>query len=169
MIEKEYLTVKDLSKYHKVGARHIRKIIEKIKPDTTPQLIYKDANNTYMVHHILTSKFKPSRIHNQKYYALTVTPSDDVTEKLIHEVMRFVVDKMEGPNLEINYTIERKKATGQNHLHCYINCNQKRKLIELLRLGFSRLQYHESEIFDLENWKKYMTKDGNKITTIKKD
>ncbi|MFT3910292.1 MAG: hypothetical protein QM737_12755 [Ferruginibacter sp.] len=167
MILQEYFTAKDLALQNKVSVRHIRHIIEKLKETATPQLIWKDKNGRYMVHHILSSKFKPVRNLTSRYYALTINPTESYSEPAIHNIMGFVADRMEGADLEINYSIEKKKATGINHLHCYIKCNQKRKLLEYIRDGFFKIQYHETEIFDLSTWKKYITKTGSKITTIK--
>ena len=121
-----------------------------------------------MIHHILASKFKPTRKVVQKYYALTIDPPSTFTEAEIHKVMQFVIDRMEGPTLEINYVIQKKKANGKKHLHCYINCNQRRKLLENLRVGFSNMGYKETAIHDLEGWQNYITRDGDKITTLKK-
>ena len=109
----------------------------------------------------------PKKKVKSRYYALSVDLCRQYVEKDIHAVMQFVLDNMAGPNLEINYTIESKKANGQSHLHCYINCKQKRKLIENLQLGFSSISFKENDIYDLEGWKNYITKDGNPITTIK--
>jgi len=168
MIQKEYLTVNELSKLYKIGARNIRKIIEKILPTTNKNLLGKDSNNRWLIHHILWPKFKPTRIVEQQYYALTIDPPSSFTDSEIHEIMRFVLGRMEGPNLEINYAIGKKKANGKKHLHCFINCKQKRKLLENLRLGFSNMGYHEQDIYDLQGWKDYIKRDGDKITTIKK-
>lgn len=169
MIEnKDYNTVQDLSKRFMMGARNIRKIVDKLKSSVSSDLLGKDANGRWLIHNILASKFKPTRKLVQQYYALTIDPPSEFTEAEIHKVMQFVIDRMQGPTLEINYVIQKKKANGKKHLHCYINCKQRRKLLENLRLGFSNMGYKVTEINDLQGWKNYITRDGDKITTLKK-
>lgn len=168
MIKKEYKTVKELSKKFKITARNIRKIAGKLTGTTNKELLHKDANGQWMINHVIENKFKPTRKLLQKYYALTIDPPSSFTEKEIHEIMNFVLSRMEGPNVEINYTVQRKKANGKRHIHCFINCNQRRKLIENLRLGFSNIGYKETDIYDLAGWKDYITREGEKITKIKK-
>ena len=167
MIKKEYLTVTELSNQYKLGARNIRKTIDKIKDNTTKELLYKDKNKRWLIHHILIPKFKPIKQLKTRYYALSVDLCRNYTESDIHAVMKFVCERMENPKIEINYTIEKKKANEHSHLHCFINCKQKRKLIENLRLGFSSISFKEDDIWDFEGWKQYITKEGNQITTIK--
>lgn len=166
MTKSEYLTVVEISKLHKVTTRNVRRVVNELTEEKTEELIYKDANNRWMVHRLLLPKFKPQRITKQKYYALTIDPSSNYNSIEIDGVMRFVVDRMQNPNIEINYVVEQKKANGNNHIHCFINCNQKTKLIENLRLGFSNISYHQTEIFDLTGWKNYITKDGGQIKTL---
>jgi hypothetical protein len=168
MIEKEYLTVTELSKLHQVSTRQIRRIISKLIPDTTEQLIYKDNNDIWNVHHLLTSRFKPQRTRKDKFYALTIDPVHEYSESEIHEIVNFVYDQMADEGLEINYSVEAKKANGRNHIHCFIKCKNRKKLIDLMRLGFSTVSYHEATIYNLEGWKSYITKDSNNIKTLKR-
>jgi hypothetical protein len=167
MINNEYLTVVEISKEYKVTTRNIRRIISELVKVKSKELLYKDQSGQWRVHRILLSYFKPKRVKKQQYYGLTVDPSGRYSSKDIDEIMMFVLEKMDNPNIEINYVVEQKKANGKNHLHCFINCNQKKKLIENLRLGFSNIGYHQTDIFDLERWKQYITKDGGQIKTLK--
>jgi transcriptional antiterminator len=167
MINKEYLTVTELSKHHKVSARHIRRIIEKLNIGTTDGLLYKDANNIWMVHHMLLNRFKPQRVRKEKYYALTIDPISNYEENEIHEILSFVSNQFAEKGLEINYTVESKKANGRNHIHCFIKCKNKKRLLQLIRLGFSSLSYSEADIYNLDGWKSYITKENNNIRTIK--
>ncbi len=161
------MTVTELSKHHKISSRQIRRIIAKLFPETTEQLIFKDYNNIWNVHHLLINRFKPKRIRRKKYYALTIDPVHDYTANDIHEIMAFVFKQMNDEGFEINYTIETKKSSGRNHIHCYVKCKNKKKLIELIRLGFSSVSYNDAVIYDLEGWKEYITKQYNNITTLK--
>lgn len=164
---KEYLTASEISKEHKVSARYIRKLINEMLEEDKTNLIHKDNTNRWMVHRLLLPKFKSKRSKAKKYYALSIDPTANYDEEEIDKIMNFVVSNMADSPLEIHYTIERKKANGRNHIHCYIYCAQKKKLIENIRLGFSSVSYQQQEIFDLIGWKNYITKDGSTIKTLK--
>ena len=113
------------------------------------------------------NKFKPKRDKTTKYYALSIDPVAQYSEKEIDEIMQFVLNQMGDDNIEICYTVEKKKANGRNHIHCYVNCQQRKKLIKMVRLGFSSVSYHQQDIYDLQGWKNYIIKDGIAIKTIK--
>lgn len=81
--------------------------------------------------------------------------------------MQFVFDRTDVEELEIHYAIEPKKSNGQNHIHCYIKCTNKKALMSMLKLGFSNMSYFESIIYDLSGWRAYISKQA-KITTLKK-
>jgi hypothetical protein len=167
MQQNEYLTVKEISLNYNVSARNVRKIINKLTTNYSDASLHKNKNHEWQVHHLLLPKFKPQRIRKNKYYALSIDPCAKYSEKDINVVMRFVYDQMNDDTLELNYVVEQKKSNNQNHLHCFVKCSDKKKLLDLLKLGFSRISYHESMIFDLEGWKGYITKDGSQITTLK--
>lgn len=168
MITDEYLTVKEISKEYQVTTRYIRKIIDNLSKETNVNLLYKDETQKWLIHRLLLQKFKPKRAtKTPKYYALSIDPISDFTENEIDTIMRFVLSNMQNDNVEVCYTVERKKANGRNHIHCYVNCQQRKKLIEQVRLGFSSVSYHQQDIYDLQGWKNYITKDGTAIKTIK--
>lgn len=165
---KEYLKVKEISQIKKMTARNVRKIIAKLMDEKSEYMIQKDKNGEWLVHHLLLSNFNYKRKVAQKYYALSFDPVNCYSERDIDKIMKFVFEQMKDDNIEINYTIEKKKENNRNHLHCFMNCQQRKKFIRMLRVGFSELSYKEDEIYDLEGWKAYITKDGSPITTIKK-
>lgn len=167
MITDEYLTVKQISKEYQVTTRYIRKIITSLINETSENLLYKDPTQKWLIHRLLLPKFKPKRSKVPKYYALSIDPVAQYTETEIDVIMKFVLDNMGNDNIEVCYTIEKKKANGRNHVHCYVNCLQRKKLIEQVRLGFSSVSYHQQDIYDLQGWKNYITKDGTAIKTIK--
>jgi transcriptional antiterminator len=169
MIKNEYLSVSEISKLFNVSKRNIRRIINKIVDVTNKNLLGKDNNGFWIVHRMLLSKFKPQRVRKQPYYALTIDPSSNYTNNEIHEIIQFVVKNTNDDDIEINYSVEQKKSNGKNHVHCFIKSGKKKRIIELITLGFSQLSYKETEIFDLEGWKKYITKDGSQIKTIKNE
>lgn len=167
MIKNEYLDVKTISQMTKQSTRNVRRIIAKIEKEVSTELLHRDKNNCWLVHRLLLGRFKLQRIRAEKYYALSFDPCHHYSENEINEILKFVFEQMKDDNLEINYTIEQKKANGQNHIHSYIKCNNKRKLIESIRLGFSTVSFKQAPIFDLEGWKRYITTDGSTITTLK--
>lgn len=169
MQQNEYLTVKEISLKYNISARNVRRIISKLTDECSEATLYKNRNHEWQVHHLLVPKFKPQRIRKNKYYALSVDPCANYTKSDIAVVMRFVYEQMNDDSLELNYVIEQKKSNNQNHLHCFVKCSNKKKLLDFFKLGFSRISYHESMIFDLEGWKEYITKDGNQITTLKNE
>ncbi|MEO8515511.1 MAG: hypothetical protein ABI426_02140 [Flavobacterium sp.] len=167
MIKDDYLSVKEVSKLTVQSTRNVRRIIKKIENDVTNRMLYQDENYNWYIHRQLLSRFKLQRIRANKYYALSIDPCHNYSKDEIEEILSFVLKQMGDTNIEINYVIEQKTKNGQNHLHCFVKCSNKKKLIQCFRLGFSQVSYHQSAIFDLENWKKYITKDGSQITKLK--
>jgi len=167
---KEYYTVTEISKSKKLSKRHIRNLIYQFKEeDNYNNLLIKDNNGNWLIHHLLVGKFKRLRKPKNKYYALTFDLGSYYTSKDINEIVQYVCNNSKDENLEFNYTIEGKKSNGQNHIHAYTNCKKKQELLRNFKIGFSKLGYVESDIYDLENWKNYITKDGNQIVTFKKN
>jgi hypothetical protein len=169
MINKEYLTVNDVSKYYKTTTRNVRRIISVIKDEANINMLMKNNDNTWLIHHLLLPKFRPQRKRESKYYALTIRPSSDYSKKVLDEMMMFIFSQFADSELEINYTIEcSEKNSFYNHIHCYVKTKGKRDLIRQFRELFYKLDYKQSSIYDLENWKKYITKEGSPIIQLKK-
>jgi hypothetical protein len=162
------LTVKEISQKTELSTRHIRRIISQLSSEHTTDVLHKNNKDEWRVHHLLFSKFKPKRIRKCKYYALTIDPCRQHLEAEIHEIMKFVVGQMPDENLELNYVIEAKKATGINHIHCFIRCNNRKRLLEVIRMAFSEVSYKEAVMYDLNGWKSYITKENDKIITLNK-
>lgn len=169
MIKNEYMNVKEISQITLQSTRNVRRIIKKIESEVSKELLHQDNNSNWRIHHLLLSRFKPQRTRLNKYYALSIDPCYNFSETEIDEVMKFVFDQMSDNTLEINYVIEQKKANNQNHIHCYVKCSNKKKLMQCIRLGFSQVSYHQSPIFDLNGWKNYITKVNNTIKILKND
>lgn len=167
MEKKEYLSVIEISKNVKMTTRNVRRIVAILSKEKNEYLIHKDSQNRWMIHEILLHNFKRQRIKKEKYYALTIDPFLNYSVKDINTIMNFVYGKINDPETEIHYTVEVKKANGKNHLHCFIKSKEKGKIIELIKLGFSRVSYKETPIYDLERWKQYITKDGCPINSLK--
>jgi transcriptional antiterminator len=167
MQQNEYLTVKEISLKYDMSARNVRRIIGKLNEKYSEASLHKNKKNEWQIHYLLVPKFKPQRTRKNKYFALSIDPCANYSESDINVVMRFVYEQMNDDSLELNYVIEQKKSNNQNHLHCFIKCSDKKKLLDLFKLGFSRISYHESKIFDLVGWKGYITKDGSLIKRLK--
>ncbi len=168
----EYMTVWQISQHYKQSPRNVRKKALQLSKDKSGELVHKATNGEWQVHRLLLGQFKPQRITKEKCYALTIDPIVSMTEKEIDEIMRFVVRTVDNPNVEIQYTVEDSKIEenifkGKKHIHCVVNCSQRKKLLQAFRLGFSNMSYHENDIFEKNGWLAYITKNGTKIKTIK--
>lgn len=168
MINNEYLSVKEISQLTEQSTRNVRRIIKKLENEVAKELLYQDKNNIWMIHKFLLSRFKLQRVRANKYYALSIDPCHNYSEAEIDEILKFVMEQMDELNFELNYVVEQKKANNQNHIHCYVKCSNKKKLLNNIRLGFSKVSYHQSAIFDITGWKNYITKNNNNIKTLKK-
>lgn len=168
MIVNDYTTVQEVSKITEQSTRNVRRIINRIKDEVDSNLLFKDVEqSTWNIHKDLLHKFKPQRIRANKYYALTIDPCVSYSEKDLNEIMKYVIELMGDTQTEINYVVEQKKANNENHIHCFVKCTNKRKLIQNFRIAFSTVSYHQSTIFDLDSWKGYITKENNEIKTLK--
>jgi hypothetical protein len=168
MSKNEYLSAKDISEITLQSARNVRRIIKSLSGTVSSELLHVDSvTRQWRVHNLLLSNFTPQRIRTDNYYALSIDPCNNYSESEIDVVMRFVLEQMSCSKLEINYVVEQKKVNNRNHLHCYVKCTNKKKFIHYIKLGFSKVSYHQSAIFDLRNWIDYITKDGNLIKTLK--
>jgi hypothetical protein len=167
MNEKEYLNVKEVSIKTQQSSRNVRRIITKIENEISKELLYKNQDGQWSVHHLILHKFKPKRIRENKYYALSFDPCTNYSKKEIDEIMKYVIKQMGDTQIELNYVVEGKKINEQNHLHCFVKCENKQKLVRCIRLAFSQVSYHQSGVFDLQGWKNYITKENKTITTLK--
>lgn len=168
-MKKEFLKVSEVSKIVGLTNRQIRNIIIELKEkDSYQNLLTKDSRGIWNIHKLILSKFKPRRIRKQKYYALTLDLGAKYSNSDIHNIIKYVCNNTKDENLEFNYTIEKKKSNQENHIHTFTNCNKKKLLLKNLKVGFSKLGYKQTDIYDLTNWKNYITKGGNKIIKIKK-
>lgn len=169
MNEKEYLNVKEVSIKTQQSCRNVRRIIARIEIENqvSKELLYKDQNGQWNIHHLILTKFKPQRIRENKYYALSFDPCSNYSKNEIDEIMKYVISQMGETKIEINYVVESKKENERNHLHCYVKCENKQKLIRCIRLAFSKVSYHQGGVFDLKGWQNYITKETQTITRLK--
>jgi hypothetical protein len=169
MDKKEYYNVNEISKYYQTTSRNVRRIIYNLKEDKNELLLRKNNNDNWEIHNLLLSKFKPQRKRKQKYYSLTIYPTDNYSSKVIKEMMRFICTNSSDSKLEVNYTIESSKnKVLHHHIHCYIKSDKKKELIKLIKESFYQLDYKEADIYDLEGWINYITKEGTQIIKLNK-
>lgn len=165
----EYLSVAEIGKQNNMTTRNVRRIIKELSLEKNKHLLYKDKFNRWQVHQLLKHQFKRKRVRKQHFFALSFDVYPNYTEEDIKRIMLFIFNQVDDSSLELNYTVESKKANGQPHVHCYIKCtNKKVEVLKNLKLMFSGMSFHEQKIFDLERWRAYITKDGSPIITLKK-
>ena len=85
----------------------------------------------------------------------------------IHSVIQYAIGLLEDPTAEIHYVVEMKKRKIEPHVHTYYRCKSRKAMKQVINLAFGGTSYYHSKVFDLEGWKRYITKDGLTITTIK--
>lgn len=168
MITQEYYTVNEISKINDMTARNIRKIIAGLQSDNNESLLYKDANNSWRVHHLLLPNFKRKRNKVKKYHAITIDPVESYEVGEIIERLSQAANLLNDSTLEFEITIEQKLANGRNHIHGYYHTSKKRALMNGLKFWFPSMSYHITEAYDLEGWISYITKNGEEIITITK-
>lgn len=168
-MEKEYYTVADVNRKTNLSSKQIRNRILRFRKDGEyNNMISKDSQGRWVIHRMILSRFKPERIRESKFYALTIDPVDCYSEKDLMSIMKFVVDDIPVKQIQISYTIEKKKSNGLNHIHLFTNCEKRKTLIQTLRIAFSKMSYKESNIFDSEGWESYIQKDGCQIIRLNK-
>jgi hypothetical protein len=167
MIVNDYTTVQEVSKITQQSTRNVRRIINRIKDEVDSKYLFKDDNSIWKISKEILVQFRPQRIRENKFYALTIDPCVSYTDKDLHEIMKYVIELMGDVRTEIHYVVEQKKANNLNHIHCFVKCTNKRKLIQNFRIAFSTVSYLQSAIFDLESWKGYITKENNEIKILK--
>jgi hypothetical protein len=168
-MKKEFYRVSEVSKMYNITSRYTRTKIKELKTiEKYNNLLVKDAVGHWMIHQLTLSNFKRKRKQKQPYYALTFTFNQNLTYNDIENTMKWICNQTRIDDLEFYYSIEKGLKREKNHVHAFTNCKKKRQLINNAKDGFGKVRYEERQIFDLEGWKNYITKDGSKIIEIKK-
>ena len=162
-VTEEYLRVSDIAKEKKITNRTVRNKIQKIVGFVGDNKIIRDKNNEYRVHKSLLNQFEPQRVHKTKHTAITIDPVYSYTDEDLKKIMNWILE-MVNDEVEINYSIEKKKANGNNHLHIYTEKSVSNKFLKCAKIAFPKMSYHLAEIYDLEGWKSYMQKETKIIT-----
>lgn len=161
-----FLTPKDIAIKCGVTARYVRMIVNDIHQDY-PDLI-KNENTKWLISDTLLHLFKPKRNKSTHNLAITIDPPKGYKEDDLHTILEYIISKVSN-KIEFNYTIENKKSNGKPHIHGYVKTHKnKRELVRLINEYLPESSYNFKHLYDLGSWKKYITKDGNKIKTLKK-
>lgn len=166
--KKEYYQVNEISKLKNMTARNVRTIINKLDREKSEYMVRKTKYGVWEIHHLMLPLFDRQRQKDNNYYALTIDPVSDLSEKDINLIMNYVFTTTGEPDLEINYVIHSKVANGRNHIHAYVKTKQKRKLVSVINLCFSDPSYKLTTVYDLEGWIKYIKRTGAQLITLHK-
>lgn len=166
-VTNDYLRVSDIAKEKKITKRTVRNKIQKLLGIVAEGKIIKDRNDEWRIHQSIKEMFKPERIHRVRYSAITIDPVYNYTVEDLKKIMGCIIDEINENDFEVNYTIEKKKANGRNHLHLYVAKKISAKFMKSAKKSFPKISYYLLEVFDLEGWKAYMQSEM-KIITIRK-
>ncbi len=157
-VTNDYLKVAEVAKEKKITKRTVRNKIQKLIGLVGDGKILKDKNNEYRIHKSILNKFEPLRVHQTKYTAITLDPIYKYTTEDLKKIMIWILELMK-VEVEINYTIEQKKANGQNHLHIYTAKEMSHKFLKCAKVAFPKMSFHLADVYDLDGWKSYMSKE----------
>lgn len=167
--KKEYYQVNEICKLKNMTARNVRAIIAKLDGEKSDYMVRKAKDGVWEIHHLMLPMFERQRKKDNNYYALTIDPVCNLTEKEINLMMDYVFTTTGEADLEINYVIHSKVANGMNHIHAYVKTKQKRKLVSAINLCFSNSSYKLTDVFDLRGWIEYITRTGAQIINLPKE
>lgn len=159
MIEKEYLTTKEIAISTGQTTRNIRYIINKL--DVPSVMLFKDDNNVYNIHHLLLPYFAPKKHNKLKEYAVSFDILNTKIDDDIKNIMKHIKTELKG--LVMQYSIEVKQ-NGIKHIHSIVSGVTKTELTELIKLYFDKPRVYIMGIYDKQGWKKYISKESPIIT-----
>jgi hypothetical protein len=162
MIEREYYTTKEVAISTKQTTRNIRYKLDKL--DVPPTMLYKDANGTYQIHHLLLQYLAPKNTGTTKQYAMTFDILDNSTDLEIIKKIDFITRML--PNINMQYGIQLK-ASGMKHVHAIVEGASKTKFRSLIRQYFhDYTRVYVVGVYDKQGWVKYIGRDNTEIITI---
>jgi hypothetical protein len=167
MITNEYLRVDDIAKQQKITMKTVRNKIQKLIGLVPNGKIIKDNNDNWRIHYSIKEMFKPERVHKLKYTAFTIDPVYNYSYEDLLKIVSWINGNINENDFELNFSIEPKKANNRLHLHFYFKKSVSGKFLKSAKLAFHDMNYHSTEIYDLDGWKNYISKE-NKIITLKK-
>jgi hypothetical protein len=164
MIEKEYLTTKEIAISTNQTTRNVRYIINKL--DVPKSMLYKDNNDTYMIHHLLLPYFAPKVTGTLKEYAVSFDILNTSSDDDIKKIMEYMGELL--PKLKMQYSIEAKQ-NEMKHIHSIVSGVSKTELKEKIRLCFhENTRVYTMGIYDKQGWQKYISKESPIITLKQK-
>ncbi len=168
-MNKEYYYTNEIASLKKMTTRNVRIIINRLKEEKGSWLIHKDRNNCWKVHHLLLPSFNKVRQKTSRYLSINFDLPKTYKRNEITDAMESILNE-DLETLTLYHTVERKKANGIYHIHGFFDKRiGKRKVLKAIRDSFGSVAHKTDEIYDLERWKKYITKDGNPIIKLKRN
>lgn len=167
MITNDYLKVAEIAKEKNVTTKTVRNKIKKLIGLVGDNKIIKGTNDEYRIHRSILNKFEPLRVHQTKYTAVTINPVFNYSVEDLIKIMDWILELINEDELQVNYCIEQKKANGLNHLHIYIEKKICNKFLKSAKFALPKMSYYVSDVYDLNGWISYMSKE-TKIITLKK-
>lgn len=160
MIEKEYLTTKEIAISTNQSTRNVRYILNKL--DVPSMMLYKDDYGTYMIHHLLLPYFAPKNTGKSKEIAVSFDILNTNSDEDIKRIMEHIGEQL--PKLKMQYSIEAKQ-NGMKHIHSIVSGVGKTELKELIRLYFhEHTRVYIMGVYDKQGWLKYISKESHLIT-----
>ncbi|VXB18603.1 conserved hypothetical protein [Flavobacterium sp. 9AF] len=169
MITNDYLRVAEVAKEKNITTRTVRNKIKKLIGVVGDNKIIRESNEEYRIHKSIINMFEPERVHQIKYSAITIDPIFKYTVEDLKKIMDWIMELINEDEVEINYSIEQKKANGNNHLHIYTEKSVSTKFLKCAKFAIPKMSYHIAEVYDLEGWKSYMQKETDIIKLLKKN
>jgi DNA-binding transcriptional regulator YhcF (GntR family) len=160
---KEYLTKRELALELKISTKTVQRRLDEINKQGSTKLIQKDSAGRWLIHRLAVPKFKKAK--EKEYKAITIDTECDYSYKDLSEVIYYIFDKIRG-KLDLNYTIETKRKDAKPHIHCYLTKEQTKPFIDQLKLLVD-CDYKITDVFDLEGWRAYISKETPIITLTK--
>lgn len=157
---KEYYTTTEVAIKHNIDVKTVQKRIKELSKSS---LIEKDNSGRWLVHHLALPKFKVAK--ESEFKAITIDTECDYSYKDLSEVIYNIFARMSG-EITLNFTIETKRKDAKPHIHCYLQTEHAKRFIEHLK-HFVDCDYLMKDVFDLDGWKSYISKETPIITLTK--
>lgn len=163
---KEYYSTKEVAISTKQTTRNIRYRLDKLKEEVPPTMLFKDANNSYQIHHLLLPQLAPKYTGTIKQYAMTFDILDNSTDEEIKNKIEYITNSFNA--VKMQYGIQLKES-GMKHIHAIVEGISKSKFREQIRLYFhDHTRVYVVGVYDKQGWLRYIGRDNTEIITINK-
>lgn len=170
----EYKTTNEVSELFNLTPKRITQIAQKLIKTgevRSKQLLGKDRNGHWYIHHSIVNKFKQKNKKHLSEYAFTIDPcSRYFTQNDLQKIVEYVTVKMRDrqPDFRISYTIEAKTSGSKNlHIHGYTNAQNTKHLKKEFKDCFVLADIDMRKMYNKEGWEKYITKEDKVLKRAK--